>query len=69
MIEPRIGLLIPVLDNQTGWLGVSAMVGYPLNRVTKPVEVNGETFEDPHQLVSLQLGVTWQFAIPGTGGN
>jgi hypothetical protein len=69
MIEPRIGVIIPVVDNQTGWLGVTAIVGYSLNRVTKPVDIGGQTFEDPHQLFSVHLGLTWQFGIPGTGGN
>jgi hypothetical protein len=57
MIEPRIGFVIPLVDEEIGMLGLTVSGGYCVSEVS----LNS----DAH-LVSGHLGLTWQFAIPGT---
>ncbi len=69
MVEPRIGAVIPVLDDDIGWLGVTIMAGYNTSDLSeKPDFLPAESINRPTvtQTASFQLGVTWQFAIPGT---
>lgn len=69
MLEPRLGAVVPLMDEEVGWLGLTVMVGYNLSNFSDhkdflPVEYRGQkrSTETP----SFMLGVTWQFGIPGT---
>lgn len=63
MIEPRLGVVIPVVDEDIGWLGLTLGGGIAL---APPYEVpDNAPFND--QMVSGHLGFTWQFGIKGTG--
>lgn len=69
MLEPRLGAVVPLMDEEVGWLGLTVMVGYNLSNLSDhkdflPVEYRGQkrSTETP----SFMLGVTWQFGIPGT---
>ncbi len=69
MIEPRIGAVIPLLDEEIGWLGITVFGGYTLNDLSiSPDLLSGQVVdsESKSNTVSLQLGLTWQFGIPGT---
>jgi hypothetical protein len=57
MIEPRIGAIIPLMDEESGWLGLTIIGGYQVNEIIEKAE---------NHYASLHLGLTWQFAIPGT---
>jgi hypothetical protein len=63
MIEPRIGAIIPLVDQESGWLGLMASAGYALNAVAKEINSQGQTVDTPWQFASLHLGLTWQFAL------
>ena len=66
VLEPRIGAIIPVVDEEIGWLGIIFSGGYNLNPIfdgQQDLPDNGGNF----QSVSAHLGLTWQFAIPNTG--
>jgi hypothetical protein len=66
VLEPRIGAVIPVVDEEIGWLGIVFSGGYNLNPIfdgQQDLPDNGGNF----QSVSAHLGITWQFAIPNTG--
>jgi hypothetical protein len=69
MIEPRIGAVIPVFDNELGWLGVTVAAGYNLNDIsTSPDVTSGlvEGNEVSTNTITLHVGATFQLAIPGT---
>ncbi|MCC7437802.1 MAG: hypothetical protein IT211_04830 [Armatimonadetes bacterium] len=66
VLEPRIGAVIPVVDEEIGWLGIVFSGGYNLNPMfdyQEDLPDNAGNF----QSVSAHLGITWQFAIPNTG--
>ncbi len=76
MIEPRIGAILTLMDDQTGWLGLSIMAGYPVtNQITSveqtisgggvTVTVGGD--EKETHIPAVHLGLTYQFGIPGIG--
>ena len=63
MVEPRLGVVIPVVDEDIGWLGLTLGGGVTVSdavKVPSGAEVNFQT-------VSGHLGLTWQFGIKGTG--
>lgn len=60
LMEPRIGAVVPLMDEEIGWLGLLISGGYGLTPLTD------FTGDDRH-LYSGHLGLTWQFGIPGTG--
>lgn len=65
LIEPRIGAVIPLLEDETGWLGLTILGGYTVNEMSD----RGDNLPDnagAFNMVSGQIGVTYQFAIPGT---
>ncbi len=68
LVEPRIGVLVPVYQSGSGWLGISFSAGISLNdflyRDDLPVNPDHELGN--YQIVSALLGITYQFAIPGT---
>lgn len=66
VLEPRIGAIIPIVDEEIGWLGITFTGGYNLNPILdgqQDLPDQGGNF----QSVSAHLGITWQFAIPNTG--
>ncbi|MEO5931319.1 MAG: hypothetical protein ABIR47_15405 [Candidatus Kapaibacterium sp.] len=69
MVEPRIGGVITLTDQDIGWLGLTIMAGYNLNNISEnksflPGEDPQKTYST--QTVAAQIGLTWQFGIPGT---
>jgi hypothetical protein len=63
MIEPRLGVVIPVVDEDIGWLGLTLGGGIALDKAFEPNIDSDANF----QMVSGHLGFTWQFGIKGTG--
>jgi hypothetical protein len=63
MVEPRLGVVIPLVDEDIGWLGLTLGGGIAL---APPTEVpDNAPFNN--QMVSGHMGLTWQFGIKGTG--
>ena len=57
-----------MLEDKTGWLGLTIMAGYSLNEMGD----RGDNLTDDDgsfNMVAGYLGVTYQFAIPGTARN
>ena len=72
MMEPRIGAIIPLLEKEVGWLGLTIEAGYNLNDLSDeptfaPGPLQGGSIS--LQTATLMMGVTWQFGIPGTNRN
>ncbi len=70
MLEPRIGVVIPLVDAKIGWLGLSVLASYNLSTITDDKNFfagQSGNAEVNSNAVSLQGGITWQFGIPGTG--
>jgi len=70
MVEPRLGAVIPVLEQEIGWLGLTLQAGYNINDMSEspeftPGSVAASTTST--QTTSIHFGVTWQFGVPGTG--
>lgn len=68
LIEPRLGAVIPLLEDKTGFLGLTIIGGYTLNELSD----RGDNLPDnagTFNMVAGYLGVTYQFAIPGTSRN
>jgi hypothetical protein len=63
MIEPRIGAIFPLMDTESGWLGLSLNAGYSLTSEIKEVNSQGQMVDSPVQFATLQAGLTWQFAL------
>lgn len=63
LIEPRLGVVIPLVDEDVGWLGLTLGGGIALDQAFEPNIKSDANF----QMVSGHLGVTWQFGIKGTG--
>lgn len=70
LIEPRVGVVIPVMDSQVGWLGITLTGGVSIDefidRGERPSSIDADDWGN-FQNASLYLGSTFQFAIPGTG--
>lgn len=69
MIEPRLGGVIPVVDEEIGMLGITISGGYNFGNMSErrdfmPGEIPGKTFATEN--ASLHLGLTWLFGVPGT---
>ena len=64
MIEPRAGGVIPLVDDKIGWLSLTLLAGYSLTELIEPTvsELNTGNWKN----ASLQLGVRFEFGIPGT---
>ena len=65
LLEPRIGAEFPLMEDKSGVLMFSIMAGYTVNEYTDRgdnVPDNAGTFN----MVAGYLGVSYQFAIPGT---
>lgn len=68
LIEPRLGAVIPLMEDKNGFLGLTVMGGYTLNEISD----RGSNLTDDDgtfNMVAGYLGVTYQFAIPGTSRN
>ena len=66
MIEPRIGAIFPLMDTESGWLGLSLNAGYALTSVIKKENSQGQKVDSPYQFATLHAGLTWQFALGGS---
>lgn len=66
LLEPRIGAVIPIINNKTGWLSLSVIGGISLNELIDRGEVTADAAGDL-KMVCGQIGVSYQFSIPGTG--
>lgn len=63
MVEPRIAFIIPLMDEEIGWLGLTIGAGITLDDYFKrPANSKANL-----QMVAAHLGLTWQFGIKGTG--
>lgn len=69
MMELRIGGTLVLLDRQEAWLGLTIDAGFPFNTYYKQpfADANPDDIPSMHAF-SAHLGLTYQFAIPGTGG-
>lgn len=73
MLEPRIGATLVLIDEEGGWLGLTIDAGIPLNTIFKETDpsvpgayVKGDI--PATRILNGNLGLTYQFGIPGTGG-
>lgn len=67
IIEPRLGAVVPVMDEESGWLGLTVSAGATVNEILEHENLSIPGHEDPnYHMLSLHLGLTYQFAIPGT---
>lgn len=64
LLEPRLGALIPLVEEPIGWLGLTLDAGYALNEM---FETEGVTNGQDGHLITGHMGLTWQFGIQGTG--
>jgi hypothetical protein len=62
LVEPRLGVVIPVVDEDIGWLGITLSGGISTSDVINVPQ----GIEMSNQMVSGHLGLTWQFGIKGT---
>jgi len=74
MLEPRIGATLVLVDEEEGWMGLTIDIGFPLNKIfkeTTPSVPGGYIAGDipATRILNGHLGLTYQFGIPGTGGN
>jgi|GEM_PF-1526458 len=66
MLEPRIGARIPVMESESGWLGVDVSLGYTLNELfERSSDHPGDSDADYH-MPSIHVGLSYKFGIPGT---
>jgi hypothetical protein len=69
MIEPRIGAVVPLMDEEIGWLGLTVSAGYNVSDLSESSTFFPGAFAKQNigsQTASMHLGLTWQFVIPGT---
>jgi hypothetical protein len=69
MVEPQLGAMITLVNEKMAWLGLSIVAGYNLNNLSdKTTQFPGEDASKPisSNVPSLRIGLTGQFAIPGT---
>jgi len=65
IIEPRIGAHLVLMENKEWWLGLQIDAGYSVNKFFKDVPDDFKGIESGN-MVTAHLGLSWQFAIPGT---
>ncbi|MDB5035415.1 MAG: hypothetical protein JWQ98_2656 [Chlorobi bacterium] len=67
LLEPRIGAVIPLLDDDTGVLSLSVMGGFSLNEMSDRGNVSGasDIVGDFH-MVAGHIGISYQLGIEGT---
>ncbi|MEO5931317.1 MAG: hypothetical protein ABIR47_15395 [Candidatus Kapaibacterium sp.] len=67
LLEPRIGAVIPLLDDDTGVLALSIMGGFSLNEMSDRGSVSGasDIIGDFH-MVAGHIGLSYQLGIEGT---
>jgi hypothetical protein len=69
MVEPQLGAMITLMDEEIAWLGLDIVAGYNVNNMSdKTTLFPGEDPSKPvsSKVPSLRIGLTGQFAIPGT---
>jgi hypothetical protein len=65
LIEPRVGAHLILMENKEWWLGLQIDAGYAVNTFYKDVPDGFEGIEKAN-MITGHLGLSWQFAIPGT---
>ncbi|MBC8145012.1 MAG: hypothetical protein H7X80_05460 [bacterium] len=63
LIEPRIAFIVPLMDEEIGWLGLTIGAGLTIDDYFDRFPNS----QANNQMVSADLGLTWQFGIKGTG--
>jgi hypothetical protein len=64
MVEPRLGAVIPLMENQSGWLALTIMGGLTVSELSDRGPVSSSMGDDHNW--AAYLGVNYQFSIPGT---
>jgi hypothetical protein len=67
LIEPRVGGLLILMDTKDSWLGLTIGAGFALNKFYADQFATEDNISSAKNF-SAHLGLTYQFAIPGTGG-
>lgn len=65
LIEPKLGAVVEIHNSESGWLGMTIMGSISASEYLDRGEVTADAAGDFH-MVSGQIGLTYQFAIPGT---
>lgn len=68
LLEARIGMVLPLYENETGWLALVFGGGASLSRLIDYPDIPLLDEGDWH-MASGHLGVRYEFAIPGTSRN
>ncbi len=66
LVEPRIGAVIPLMNNKTGWLSLSVIGSITLGEVIDRPATSADNAGD-YTMVTGMIGLSYQFSIPGTG--
>jgi hypothetical protein len=65
LLEPRAGATLVLVDSKESWLGLTFDLGFPLGELQKAgVLLEGDI--PSTRPLSIHLGMTYQFAVPGT---
>lgn len=70
IVEPRLTGVVPLIEDEFGWLGLTIGAGYNFGDMSERMDFAPGS--DPSKTLtgesaSAHIGLTWQFAIPGTG--
>jgi hypothetical protein len=68
LAEPKLGAVVEIMNNESGWLALTIMGTVSIGEVYDRGEIPAAAADaagDFH-VTSAQLGLTYQFAIPGT---
>jgi hypothetical protein len=65
LIEPRLGATLVLIDQKESWLGLTFDAGFPVGELQKAevLVVDGDI--PSTRPLSVHLGMTYQFAVPG----
>jgi hypothetical protein len=66
LIEPKVGAVVEIMNDKTGWLGLTIMGTVSVSELAKRGDVSSIDNAGDFHAVSGQIGLTYQFAIPGT---
>ena len=68
LLEPRIGATVNLFEERSSWLALTIMGGISLNELMDRGDLpnSGADGIGDYHLATMQLGLTYQFSIPGT---
>jgi hypothetical protein len=68
LLEPRIGATVNVFEERSSWLALTIIGGISLNELMDrgTLPSSGADGIGDYHLATLQLGLSYQFSIPGT---